>query len=174
MNKSRIIKAVSLFYLSMVLSGCASVYQSNQFDSFEKELTTGAVNLAADKAIEGAGVDKTTGKPTDLLWSLQAGTLLRMEKEYSRSNAFLDASEEMMYRSDTRNTGMKALSEGKGFLVNDAITPYRQTHYDGIMANTYKALNFQALNQNALARVEWNRVDDRQRRAVGRFCCPDS
>lgn len=169
MNKNRIVKAAGLFYLSAVLSGCASVYQSHQFGSFEKELATGEVSSAAEKAIKHASVDEATGKPTELLWSLQAGSLLRMEKEYSKSNVFFDASEDMMYSSDTQNTGVKALSEGGSILVNDAILPYSQTHYDGIMANTYKALNFQALHKNALARVEWNRVDDRQRRAVDDF-----
>ena len=54
-------------------------------------------------------------------------------------------------------------------VVSDNIVPYLGEEYDGIMINTYKALNFMALGDNDLARVEFNRALDRQRRAKEKF-----
>jgi hypothetical protein len=53
--------------------------------------------------------------------------------------------------------------------VSENIVPYLGEEYDGIMVNTYKALNFMALGDNELARVEFNRALDRQRRAKEKF-----
>ena len=49
--------------------------------------------------------------------------------------------------------------------VNDTTSPYIGTQYDGVMANTYKAIDYLALGDNEGARVEFNRAIDRQRRA---------
>jgi len=54
-------------------------------------------------------------------------------------------------------------------VVSENIIPYVGEEYDGIMVNTYKALNFMALGENELARVEFNRALDRQRRAKENF-----
>jgi hypothetical protein len=53
--------------------------------------------------------------------------------------------------------------------VSENIVPYLGEEYDGIMVNTYKALNFMALGENDQARVEFNRALDRQRRAKENF-----
>jgi hypothetical protein len=53
--------------------------------------------------------------------------------------------------------------------VNENIVPYLGEEYDGIMVNTYKALNFMAIGENDQARVEFNRALDRQRRAKEKF-----
>jgi hypothetical protein len=54
-------------------------------------------------------------------------------------------------------------------IVNENIIPYRGEEYDGIMVNVYKALNFMAEKKFELARVEFNRALDRQRRAKEKF-----
>lgn len=50
-----------------------------------------------------------------------------------------------------------------------AAVDYRFTTYDGVMTNTYKALAFLAQGDKADARVEFNRAEDRQRRAEEEF-----
>jgi hypothetical protein len=50
-------------------------------------------------------------------------------------------------------------------LVNDTTRPYIGTTYDGIMVNTYKAIDYMAESNMGAARVEFNRAIDRQRRA---------
>lgn len=51
-------------------------------------------------------------------------------------------------------------------LVNQAQTPYTGRGYDRIMMNTYKALNYLELGEFEAARVELNRIAQRQREAV--------
>jgi hypothetical protein len=50
-------------------------------------------------------------------------------------------------------------------MISDAVIDYHATITDGIMVNTYKAINYMALGQMDEARVEFNRAIDRQRRA---------
>jgi hypothetical protein len=50
-------------------------------------------------------------------------------------------------------------------LVNDSATDYTGEVYDGILINTYKAMNYLAMDDHKNARIEFNRASDRQRRA---------
>jgi hypothetical protein len=54
-------------------------------------------------------------------------------------------------------------------IVNDNIVPYKGQEYDGVMVNTYKALDFLAERNIDLARVEFNRALERQVRAKEHF-----
>jgi hypothetical protein len=105
-------------------------------------------------------------KKEDLLWSLQLGCIERMNKNYSQSNEYFDKSEEMLNYFDYQN---KTVDSAAAIVTNENIVPYAGEEYDGIMVNTYKALNFMALGNNELARVEFNRALDRQRRAAEKF-----
>jgi hypothetical protein len=105
-------------------------------------------------------------KGEDLLWSMQLGCIDRIEKDYEQSNAFFDKAEEMLNYFDYQNV---AVDSAASIAVSDNIVPYLGEEYDGIMINTYKALNFMALGDNDLARVEFNRALDRQRRAKEKF-----
>ena len=143
--------------------------QARNFGSLQNDVVSGDFVKAAEGTVKNARIDDETGQPTELLWSLQTGALYRMKQRYEDSNLFFDASEELMFQEDTRGTTSSLLGEAGTLFINDTILPYQQSHYDGIMANTYKALNFAAMNDINNARIEWNRVDDRQRRAVDDF-----
>jgi uncharacterized protein len=113
--------------------------------------------------------EKKAGKSPsgdNLLWALQTGATERALKQFSQSTAWLDSCEEMMKTFDVqwRQTDVIGTT-----LVNDNIIPYRGQIYDGIMVNTYKALNFMALGDNDNARVEFNRAMERQKRAKETF-----
>lgn len=98
----------------------------------------------------------------DLLWALQLGTLDRLLGKHTESNAFFDESEDMLKFYDEQSR----LGDGLATTaINENALPYRGEVYDGIMINTYKALNFMSLGDMELARVEFNRALDRQRRA---------
>jgi len=102
----------------------------------------------------------------DLMWALQAGTVERIRGNYAASSELFDKSEEMMIYYDYQNR----LTDGIGAtIVNDNALPYRGEEYDGIMVNTYKAINFMIEGKQELARVEFNRALDRQRRAKIKF-----
>jgi len=105
-------------------------------------------------------------KGEDLLWALQLGTVQRIQQEYTKSTETFDKAEEMLKYYDEQSR----LADGIGTtIVNENIIPYRGEEYDGIMVNVYKALNFMAEKKFDLARVEFNRALDRQRRAKEEF-----
>jgi hypothetical protein len=105
-------------------------------------------------------------KGEDLLWALQLGTVNRIQQKYTESTEVFDKAENMLKYFD----GQSKLGDGVGSaIVNDNVIPYRGEEYDGIMVNVYKALNFIAEKKYDLARVEFNRALDRQRRAKEKF-----
>ena len=109
---------------------------------------------------------KKNPKGEDLLWALQLGTVQRIQQDYAKSTESFDKAEDMLKYFDEQST----LGDGIGStIVNENIIPYRGEEYDGIMVNVYKALNFMAEKNFDLARVEFNRALDRQRRAKEKF-----
>jgi hypothetical protein len=115
---------------------------------------------------EGKISKQNNPKGEDLLWALQLGTVQRIQQEYTKSTETFDKAEEMLKYYDEQSR----LADGIGTtIVNENIIPYRGEDYDGIMVNVYKALNFMAEKEFDLARVEFNRALDRQRRAKEKF-----
>ena len=103
----------------------------------------------------------------DLLWTLQVGSLERWQSNYTASTQAFDTCEDMMKHFDSENSGIGHTVGSVA--VNDNIVPYTGKIYDGVMVNTYKALNFMYEGRFDLARVEFNRALDRQRRAKEAF-----
>ena len=102
----------------------------------------------------------------DLLWALQLGAVERIRQNYQKSTEYFDKSEDMLkYYDEQSNVGDVIGST----VASDNVIPYRGEEYDGVMVNTYKALNFMAEGKMDLARVEFNRALDRQRRAKEKF-----
>ena len=105
-------------------------------------------------------------KGEDLLWALQLGTVQRIQQDHTKSTESFDKAEDMLKYFDEQST----LGDGIGStIVNENVIPYRGEEYDGIMVNVYKALNFMTEKEFDLARVEFNRALDRQRRAKEKF-----
>jgi hypothetical protein len=102
----------------------------------------------------------------DLLWALQLGTVERIRKNYQKSTEYFDKSENMLKFYDEQFKGGDIVGST---VASDNVIPYRGEEYDGVMINTYKALNFMAVGNTDLARVEFNRALDRQRRAKEKF-----
>ena len=150
-------------------SGCTSLMQKNSFNSFDKKVTTGDYQKASEYALDKADYDSKKHTVDDLLWSLQAGATLNFAGNYILSNEILDISEKMMKSEDQENVVEKGTETVGSILGNDAMLDYEQTHYDGIMANTYKAWNFIFDGKYNDARVELNRAEERQRRAAENF-----
>jgi uncharacterized protein len=109
-----------------------------------------------------------TEKPggEDLLWSLQIGAVEFQVGDYNKSEEYFDKSEQMLNYYDYQN---EATASVASTLVNDNVVAYLGEEYDGIMVNTYKALDFMALGKHDLARIEFNRALDRQTRAKEQF-----
>ncbi len=105
-------------------------------------------------------------KGEDLLWALQLGSLERLKQNHRESTGYFDKSEEMLNFYDYQNELVDSFAST---VVSDNIVPYVGEEYDGVMVNTYKALNFMTMGEDDLARVEFNRALDRQRRAKENF-----
>jgi uncharacterized protein len=102
----------------------------------------------------------------DLLWALQLAASERAQLDHADSIAAFDKAEEMLNYFAPRSA---VLDTAGSIIVNDNAIPYKGQEYDGIMVNTYKALDFLAEKKPDLARVEFNRALDRQTRAKEHF-----
>lgn len=156
--------------LSSLTSGIGGAFKSDS-DSvkFSKHIAAGSVDNALTLALEEAEYDAEKKVLDDQLWGMQAAAIYRMQGDYVQSNQFFDLIEDIMYSEDTENVVESAGESIASSLTNDTYMDYEQAVYDSIMVNTYKAINFTALGDHANARVEWNRADDRQRRAADFF-----
>ncbi|MHC4124056.1 MAG: COG3014 family protein [Planctomycetota bacterium] len=101
-----------------------------------------------------------------MLWALQLGTIERIRKDYQKSTDCFDKAEEMLKFFDEQSKIGDAIGST---IASDNVVPYKGEEYDGVMINVYKALNFMAEGEMDLARVEFNRALDRQRRAKEKF-----
>ena len=154
---------VVILILVTLFAGCNAPQDqlaafNRHFEGFDYENSA----LYAERKIS----KRANPKGEDLLWALQLGTVKRIQQEYAVSNEIFDKAEDMLKYYDEQSR----LGDGIGStIVNDNVIPYRGEEYDGIMVNVYKALNFMAKKKFDLARVEFNRALDRQRRAKEKF-----
>ena len=101
----------------------------------------------------------------NLLWYLNAGLAYRFAHDNNASITAFDESEWLIKQFQEQLLDADVSQRASGLLVNETTTPYRGTQYDGVMANTYKAVDYLAMGDREGARVEFNRAIDRQRRA---------
>lgn len=155
---------------SNLTSGIGEAFKSESDSTkFSNHISAGQVDQALTLALEEADFDEEKGTLDDQLWAMQVATIYRMQGDYSRSNQFFDLIEDVMYAEDTENVVESTGETITSSLTNDTYLDYEQAVYDSIMVNTYKAMNFTATSDMENARVEWNRSDDRQRRAADFF-----
>jgi len=166
--KKHVVFAVLVLSILPFFAGCNAPKDhlatfNGHFERFDYENSA----LFAEKKIS----KQANPKGEDLLWSLQLGTVKRIQQDYTKSTESFDKAEDMLKYYDEQST----LGDGIGStIVNENVIPYRGEEYDGIMVNVYKALNFMAGKEFDLARVEFNRALDRQRRAKEKFNAENS
>jgi hypothetical protein len=139
--------------LTSLLGACAGQVSKQDAATFDAYLTQGNYSAAAQYA-HNAGQIAPDGTSKNLIWSLQDGAALTYAGNTAHVIPVLDGAEALMQKRDLQTVG-----DGQ----------YAYATYDGVMANTYKALDFLAQGDRANARVEFNRVEDRQRRAKDDF-----
>jgi len=115
------------------------------------------------------GQIKENGASKDLLWSLNAGSSAFFTGQYGNAINIFDFAENQMKLNDTQGVAAEGATTTAALLINDNVRDYQFTSYDAVMLNTYKALAFLGDRKKDSARVEFNRADDRQRRAVEQF-----
>jgi len=138
-----------------------------ELSAFNTLYSSGQYLHAANLELKEKGDEKSD--PSYLLQMLQAGAALRYARKYPQSTELFDECEDVIKYFNEQLFASDAGSAIFSVLANDASLDFRGGEYDGIMVNTYKALNFWQIGKNDLARVEFNRALDRQRRAKERF-----
>jgi hypothetical protein len=138
-----------------------------ELSEFNDLYSSGQYIEAANYEIKEKGEKKSD--PSKLLQTLQTAAALRYAQQYEQSSSLFDECEDIFKHQNEQIMAAEAMSNIGAVLVNDAVLDYRGREYDGVVVNTYKALNFWQEGKRDLARIEFNRALDRQRRAKERF-----
>jgi hypothetical protein len=163
----RILSSI-LVFSAIVLSlpfVCGCNTPREQLLTFNKYFETSDFNSASAFAEKNIKKRKNPAGE-DLLWTLQAAAAKRILKDYNSSTQYFDTAEKHLQYYDRRSSLGDEIS---AVAINDNVMPYKGEEYDGVMTNAYKALNFLSEGKSDLARVEFNRALDRQRRTKEKF-----
>ncbi len=146
--------------LGTLATGCKTYEQQNRVIQYwHQGSLTNAVVEAAKMA------DKNANNKDAIVWRLEQGAVLRGAGQYEASNKAFDQAQAKI--DDFANKAKVRLGRETGALLsNQAELDYEGRAYDGIMLNTYKALNDLQLGEPDKARVELIRAYQRQQDAV--------
>ena len=156
----RFLPPVCLVVLAVWFTGCATYSQQNRFAG---SWAHGDLATAEKEATLKA--DKEAGGKDAVIWRLEQAAILRTQGRYAESNKAFDQAQEKI-DDYAEKAKVKLGAETAAMFSNLANLPYRGRAYDGIMLNTYKALNFLAMHDLDKARVEIIRAFQRQQDAV--------
>lgn len=140
--------------LSLGLAACVPQPDRGTVHGFRQSVAQGNFQAATNIGAGLAGVD-ANGRGTELLWSMNAGGAALHAQDHVRAVSLLDGAEEMMRAADEAN-----FNWGR---------TYRFGTYDAVMVNAYKAFAMLGRGDTAGARIELNRLEERQARTVQRF-----
>jgi len=144
----------------MLATGCKTYEQQNKIiRNWQEGNLPGAV-AEAKLAADGNANNKDA-----IIWRLEQGAVLRATGQYADSNDAFDKAEAKI-DDYARKAKIRVGQETGALLSNQAELDYEGRSYDGIMLNTYKALNYLALGQPDKARPEIIHAYQRQQDAV--------
>jgi hypothetical protein len=146
--------------IGLLATGCRTYEQQNRvIQSWHQ----GNLPSAAAEATKMA--DQNANNQDAIVWRLEQGAVLRGAGKYEESNKAFDQAQEKIDQH-SQEAKVKVGNEAAALLSNQANLPYTGRAYDGIMLNTYKALNYLQLGEPDKARVELIRAYQRQQDAV--------
>lgn len=155
--------------LATVMVGCSSFRQKNQMDAFNDAYAVGDYDLALQVVSFKTAKGQAVNSDEHLLDLLHQAELYRLLGRYQEATDTYDLAEEGMKSLDLANILEKSSTAFMALMVNDSERDYNALMSEAILVNTYKGLAFLAEGNNEFARVEFNRADDRTRRAVEYF-----
>ena len=159
-SQSRVRSLLFAGIIGALATGCTTYQQQNKVIlCWQQGNLTNAVAEATKMA------DQNAKNKDAIIWRLEQGAVLRANGQYQDSNKAFDQAQEKIdqYAQEAK---VKLGHEAGALLSNQANLPYEGRAYDGIMLNTYKALNFLALGETDKARPELIRAYQRQQDAV--------
>jgi uncharacterized protein len=141
-------------------TGCQTYDQKNKVIEYWRQ---GNLTNAIAEATKQA--DENANNQDAIIWRLEQGAVLRANGRYEDSNQAFDQAQAKIdaYGEKAR---VRLGQEAEALLSNQAELDYEGRSYDGIMLNTYRALNYLALGQPDKARPELIRAYQRQQDAV--------
>ena len=156
--------AVGWTALALLVSGCAGTEDVRSAEEFMSPYSRAEYVRAAALIGGPGGLDYDR---ENLLLSLHAGSALRAAGSFEGSQTAYDRAESrLLWKSDEIASVGDLLDAGLTVVASDLALPYRGNIYDGVLLNTLKAMNALGLGDEARARVEFNRADQRQQNAV--------
>ena len=156
-------RGAALTLAVLLISGCAGMADIRGSRGFMEEYSQGYY-LEAARTLGG---ENALDYEENLLTSLNVGMALRAGSRYEASQIAFDRAESgLLWKSDEITNLDQLLSAGFTLVTNDLARPYQGNIYDGVLINTFKAMNAVYLGDVNRARVELNRADQRQANAV--------
>lgn len=155
-------RAFAALALVAVLSGCA-VMESHDMKTSEIAAAnrTGGIPAALAQLESTA---KTNEEKAALLYNLERGELLRMNRQYEQSNeAFLLADVQVRAWEETTKTSPdKLLGMAGASLISERLKVYEGQDYEKVWLTTRLALNRVAVGDFETARVDIKRTHERE------------
>ena len=141
-------------------TGCETYQNKNQTLKYWRrgELTNAVVEATKQAESHTNSVDA-------IIWRLEQAAVLRAVGDFRASNQAFDQAQETM-EEYTQSAKVSVSREAGALLSNQATLPYQGRAYDGVMLNTYKALNYLSLGESEKARPEIIRAYQRQQDAL--------
>ncbi len=163
-NQLKLKRYLRILFLAVVLAafatGCATYRQKNKTLIYWRESNLPAAVAQATKMAEKNSDNKDT-----IIFRLEQGAVLRGDGKYEDSNKAFDQAEEKIDQYEL-TAKVKVGRETGAILSNQSELPYEGRPYDGIMLDTYKALNYLNLGEPDKARPALIRAYQRQQDAV--------
>lgn len=169
----------TLVSASVILTGCSTPVK---YETHKQMFATGLYKESIApfeeemvKRQKKAGLDEE-GNPLPVpgarafsLDDMEMGAAYRVMGELENSNDSFQRAEEGIRAQQEAFAIRNAGGQIAAVFANDNMLPYQIQEYDSIMVNTYKALNLLEQGEIDKTRVEFNRVNERQRMAAVRF-----
>lgn len=141
-------------------TGCKTYEQKNSaIKNWHMGDITNALIAANEKVVKNADNKDT------IIWQLELGAIQRANGQYDESNQTFDKAQAKIDDYEQK-AKVRVGQEAGALLSNQAELDYEGRSYDGIMLNTYKALNYLDLGEPDKARPELIRAYQRQQDAV--------
>ena len=162
-------KTILVVFFATLVSGCSSFQHRKQMSSFNAAYSSGDYQAALESVSFKSSADEPVDTEGHLLELLHQGELYRLTGQYEEAAKAFDLAEEGMKFLDTEGVVEEAAEGFVAVMVNDSEADYEALMSEAVLVNTYKGLAFLASGNNEYARIEFNRANDRTRRAVEYF-----
>ena len=146
--------------LGVLATGCTTYVQQNKVVLYWRQ---GNLTNAVVEATKIA--DQNAKNKDAIIWRLEQGAVLRANGQYDDSNKAFDMAQDKI-DDYSQKAKVRVGQEAGALLSNQANLDYEGRAYDGIMLDTYEALNYLALGETDKARPELIRAYQRQQDAV--------